>query len=388
MAEDTSKESESEENSERHFSQGQYDMLKRCSDKKDLTEWNEWRRRNPKIEIFLEGADLKNAYLVEANLVGARLCPLYGEWQRGEADFRECNEGKFANLENTKLKKAKLQKSILNGANLNKSDMTDTCLQRATLVYAKLKNAYLLRTNLQDSVLEGAYLAGADISRCDLCNANFRTAKLDSSTSIWKPVVNKCRKGYTNISSNRASYKGEREYTDFQGVALDSVSIDPSTKQLLEYNIRRINWEQWYKFKNWQGDCTKEDERHIVTQKLMFFVRIFWLISDYGLSIGKIIATFVGLAFFFAIVYWLCPNFVTVNCEVGNIRGFWHALYFSVVTMTTLGFGDIAANPDSWVGQTLLMLQVIWGYVLLGALVTRFAVLFMAGGPAGTFKDK
>ncbi len=77
-----------------------------------------------------------------------------------------------------------------------------------------------------------------------------------------------------------------------------------------------------------------------------------------------------------------------VNCVVGDIRGFWHALYFSVVTMTTLGFGDIAANPDSWCGQTLLMLQVILGYVLLGALITRFAVLFTAGGPAGKFADE
>jgi len=77
-----------------------------------------------------------------------------------------------------------------------------------------------------------------------------------------------------------------------------------------------------------------------------------------------------------------------VRSEVGDIRGFWHALYFSVVTMTTLGFGDIAANPDSWGGQTLLMLQVILGYVLLGALVTRFAVLFTACGPAGKFVDE
>ena len=70
---------------------------------------------------------------------------------------------------------------------------------------------------------------------------------------------------------------------------------------------------------------------------------------------------------------------------MGDIKGFVHALYFSVVTMTTLGFGDMAANPDNWQGQVLLMLQVILGYVLLGALVTRFAVLFRAGGPAGKF---
>ena len=82
------------------------------------------------------------------------------------------------------------------------------------------------------------------------------------------------------------------------------------------------------------------------------------------------------------------PNCVMVNGTIGDIRSFIHALYFSVVTMTTLGFGDIAANPDSWQGQILLMIQVILGYVLLGALVTRFAVLFTTGGPAGKFTDK
>jgi len=29
---------------ERKFSQDQYDMLKRCSDNENMTEWNEWRK--------------------------------------------------------------------------------------------------------------------------------------------------------------------------------------------------------------------------------------------------------------------------------------------------------------------------------------------------------
>ena len=63
-------------------------------------------------------------------------------------------------------------------------------------------------------------------------------------------------------------------------------------------------------------------------------------------------------------------------------------LYFSIVTQTTLGFGDMYANAHSFCGHILLSFQVILGYVLLGALVTRFAVLFTAGGPAGKFADE
>jgi len=38
--------------------------------------------------------------------------------------------------------------------------------------------------------------------------------------------------------------------------------------------------------------------------------------------------------------------------------------------------------------RILFPYQVILGYVLLGALVTRFAVLFTAGGPTGKFADE
>lgn len=47
-----------------------------------------------------------------------------------------------------------------------------------------------------------------------------------------------------------------------------------------------------------------------------------------------------------------------------------------IVTMTTLGFGDIRAAPGSVPGYALLTLHVIFGYVLLGALVTRLSILF------------
>jgi hypothetical protein len=139
--------------------------------------------------------------------------------------------------------------------------------------------------------------------------------------------------------------------------------------QFNQENIRRLNWKDWYK-------------KH---RFLQWPVKLFWSISNYGISTLRIMAWFFGLAIAFAVIYSLCHSCVMVNGEVGDIRGFVHALYFSVVTMTTLGFGDIAANPDSWPGQVVLMVQVILGYVLLGALVTRLAVLFTSDGPAGSF---
>ena len=47
-------------------------------------------------------------------------------------------------------------------------------------------------------------------------------------------------------------------------------------------------------------------------------------------------------------------------------------LYFSVVTFSTLGFGDI--TPLNWVGEALVMAEVFAGYVMLGVLISIFAL--------------
>jgi hypothetical protein len=42
---------------QRRFSQEQYEMLKRCSDKEDMSEWNEWRAKNRDRDVELESAN-------------------------------------------------------------------------------------------------------------------------------------------------------------------------------------------------------------------------------------------------------------------------------------------------------------------------------------------
>ena len=46
-------------------------------------------------------------------------------------------------------------------------------------------------------------------------------------------------------------------------------------------------------------------------------------------------------------------------------------IYYSVVTFTTLGFGDI--TPKTLEASRWLMAEVILGYVMLGGLISIFA---------------
>jgi len=301
-------------------------MLKRCSDNRDMTEWNEWRKNRPDDDILLEGVDLRGCYLKGAYL--------------NTGGFREDITHEFMKFRG---------QVYLMGANL----------RHAYLQGAKLYGAHLERVNLVD-----ARLQRASLSRACLGGAQLETAVVDGETAVWKLTI-------------------DRE-TDFIGVGLGNVRIDPQTKQLLEFNIRRMNWEEWY-------------SKHPL---LSWPVRWFWCLSDYGLSTWRVIIWFFGLALGFAAIYANCacwwPPGIVSNLVVEPHLPLWHyfllvllrPLYFSVVTMTTLGFGDMHANATSIWGHILLTFQVILGYVLLGALVTRFAVLFTAGGPAGKFADE
>lgn len=363
---------------ERKFSQDQYDLLKSCSDKKDMTEWNQWRDKHSREEIWLQKANLRGAYLEKADLHYAHM---------QNADLR------YANLEN-----ANLEGVHLENADLSHSLMENSFLKNAHLVNAKLRRAHLENADLRCTHLENAYLRYAHLENAKLRETHLENAKLIDAylrrAHFWDAK-------FHGADLSRAIVDGETLFskycevdrdTKFEAVALGNLRIYPKIKQLLEYNVRRKNWEVWYpKQKLW----------------LRFIARKFWEMSDYGISTKQVIVTFFKWAILFAVIYYILGAvdyyLVGVKDYPGPILDLFvdeggpiswclvplRSIYFSVVTMTTLGFGDMHANPHnplwSGIGHLLLMLQVLLGYVLLGALVTRFAVLFTAGGPAGTF---
>jgi hypothetical protein len=343
--------SKNEESQVRRFNQEQYDILKRCSDKKDMTEWNQWRKNNPEKDIELEGADFSRWYLKEVHLNGGRTStPL---WNAGTIIPDNSKELPYELSGNV----------FLNGAKFFESH-----LEWADLRGAHLNLADFCGTHLYHARFQKAYLQGSEFFQAEIEKASFALSEVDGSTVFWS-----CK---TNCD------------TDFRGVALGSCRVEQGIRQLLEYNIRRINWEQWYEKGSWLKRFLKK----------LFIKRFFWALSDYGRSTWRIIIWFFGLAFAFAGIYYLCalmnpPGIV--NSLIEGKEGLvparllpFRSIYFSIVTMTTLGFGDMHANCQSFWGHLLLTFQVILGYVLLGALVTRFAVLFTAGGPAGEFADE
>jgi uncharacterized protein YjbI with pentapeptide repeats len=138
------------DNPKRQFDERQYEILIRCSDKGDMTQWNEWRENNQKVSILLEGANFSGA-----NLEGADLC--------------------MANLACANLRDVNLAEADLWKANLKCTELWNANLQGAELITA----------NLADADLRNVNLAGADLWKANLKGAKLIAASVDKQTFIW-----------------------------------------------------------------------------------------------------------------------------------------------------------------------------------------------------------
>ena len=130
------------------FNQEQYDILKRCSEQKNITEWNNYRAEHPETKINLQNADLRRARLEgaklnEADLEGAR--------------FEEANLF-AADLRKADLRRANLEKANLWGATLSEAHLEQASLASANLENADLREAHLERVNLRGANLEDAII--------------------------------------------------------------------------------------------------------------------------------------------------------------------------------------------------------------------------------------
>jgi uncharacterized protein YjbI with pentapeptide repeats len=220
------------ENQQRRFSQEQYDMLKRCSDKKNMTEWNQWREEHMEYyvqDVLLEGGDFSNWHLEGANFGTHR------EYGRNAPEVYLCKakfnnahlEGAklyFAHMENAELHETHLEHAELMFAHFDNSFLLGVHLEKANLMCAKLQNSNVCNARLDNAVFIDSELQGSKFDNACLIGTKFQKARVDGSTSFCYCKVDR--------------------QTDFHEVGIESVQIDPATRQLLEYNVRRKNWEE------------------------------------------------------------------------------------------------------------------------------------------------
>jgi hypothetical protein len=313
-------------------------------------EWNSWRASNPAINPSLRGADLVGTDLAGFNLSGADLsgADLDGVDMTG-ANMKMASLAR-ADLTGAKLAGAELYKAGLRDAFGVGSDLSGAYLAEADLAGADLRGADLSDANLSGADLSDANLSGADLSGADLSGTDVRCTDM-SLVILDGANVNELR--YGPFSSMRGHYFGVRGLTSCHGNAL--FVRDAQDQDYLETLKRSIDQSP----QGWRR-----------RMKQMAFEA--WALIDFGRSLAKPAMYALIIASAFGVLYSFDSGFDWGLMDYsGSADTPLSPFYYSIVTYTTLGFGDI--TPQDWLGEIIVVAEVVLGYTTLGLLLSILA---------------
>jgi len=278
-------------------------------------------------EADLTGANLSGAKLFKANLRGAIL-------MRANLETAEmtCADLSGANLEDAQCKRAGLGMAILEGAHLFRCNLEETTLSLANFQDADLRNS-----NLRKARIREANLVNADLTNADLREADLSLSTVKGST-------------FTNADLREARLRLISGFEKATWIGVD---------------IRDVNFAGAYRMRRNIIDQNFIKEFRAAGRLSAALYYLWWITSDCGRSMLRWCLWIMILSLFYA---WL---FTFVEIDYGEYRTWLSPFYYSVVTLTTLGYGDIM--PASIGGQCIAMMEVISGYMMLGGLLSIFS---------------
>lgn len=312
--------------------------------------WKSTRSELRNVEDALTGIDLSEADLSERDLA--------------DLDFSN------ADFFHTKFDKANLKNSIFKGsdftnASLNRADLYKADLQNAILQEVDLRGAELSYTNCQWADFRGANLQGARLCEADLRGADLSYADL-TGADLTRANITGAKFHFAKFTDANVMHLNYGTYLDMTG---------------LYYGVRGIDAT----FGNAIFVRDAKDQDYIDTlhhalldrspgfsRSLRLFLFNAWKLIDHGRSLAKVafyaflIATFYGFIYLFDMIYdWQIMDYSN------SAKTWFTPFYYSVVTYTTLGFGDVTA--DSLFGEIFVISEVILGYFTLGLLLAILA---------------
>ncbi len=347
--------------------------------------WNSWRENNPKVKI-----DLSNANLIDHKLDDINL---------SNADLKE------AYLQGASLKRAQLEKSDLSDAHLeilNRSDMypPETIEEQGLSEYehtnlfeANLTKAKFINANLKGANLEGVTAIKSNFSYANLDYTEFMDANLQNANLSFANIV---KASFLNANLRNVNFlmatidNSQLNMTDLRGTNLQMTTLintDISKTQFDDnMSCQNINMRGCYGSQRLIRHINDLDFIEETKERYPVKHRLWHLTSNCGRSISRWAALSISFALFFGIIFadyhvwsWL-PDWIqsilisldpTMHYSTELKLSWFTPYYFSIVTFTTLGFGDV--TPTNTAGQLWLAIEVIIGYIMLGGLLTLFA---------------
>lgn len=301
------------------------------------------------MQMDLRGISLVGHDLTDLNLSGYDL---------SGADLSRADLSR-SNLSRVKMHRGNLRRAKLNGTEFSGADLRECVLNECIA-----ERCGLGATNLQHASLISARMPYASLSRADLSNADCRAIDLTGAR------INEANlSGASFIRANMQ--KADLKASDVKGTSFELTDLS-SSRLLTIKNFQKANWIG--------ADIRDMDlrgaymvRRHIADENYLYefktrsqyhkYLYYVWLItSDCGRSLLRWAFWVMGFTVLFGFLYQL------VEVDYGDHPTSFSPFYYSVVTLTTLGYGD--AVPGSVGAQILAVIQALLGYLGLGGLLS------------------
>ena len=293
------------------------------------------------------------------------------------------NSGNIANFQNVNFHKANLRNTMLSCAIFENAYFGGTNLENAYLKGAYLKGLYfrgaiLRNCRLDNTCLEDVEMRGADLQNAKLWNSNLTGAKLQN-TNLRNAEFNEKT---ILLNVNLYQSKIDNSTLKFANVNLDKIVMQEKNK---EYNKAKevyrnlknyfkqeglydVSGKYYYRERLMETKCNREEKKYLH----WIFDMLLKFITGYGEKPQNILMWWFGIIFGYAFIYDVLNgiyNRIAYNIASYN-PNFFEALYFSIVTFTTLGFGDFAPKP---LFQLFASLEALLGAIFMALFIFVFA---------------
>jgi uncharacterized protein YjbI with pentapeptide repeats len=331
-------------------------------------------------EVDLSGAMLSGASLRHANLSGAQLVhadltdtDLQGACLAGanllltdftSSDLRGADLSRATPPDSgqelgqtrrgPRFRDADLRQADLSGSYCYISDFSG-----ASLGGVNLTGAMLRRANLSNNDLRAVILTGADLSGADLGGANLGGADLSGTLMV-----------HANLQGATLSD------ADVSGASLNSANFADAKVDGIQFDrkstFRGIRVASCYGSSRFRRHAQDQDYVEEFREAHPLYYMLWLVLTDCGRSMLRVVLWSAGLALIFGVIFYLLgeQSFAMSNQDSLGWSLF-TTMYYSVVTFTTLGFGDI--TPRTPLAAGLVMVEVVTGYLMLGILISILA---------------
>lgn len=249
---------------------------------------------------------------------------------------------------------AVLRNVEFSGAQISHSNFSNANLESAGFGSSIVQNTLFFNANLKHATLSIARFEKCDFRCATLIDARITEAVMHSC-DLTQATMERCNLLQSSVAHsvfNEVSLEGSkiRDISDYEGA------------KWIGTDIRNINFAGAYHLRRHIQDENYIYEFQQRSALHSIYYKIWMITSDCGRSLTRWIILILLQISIFTYIY------TVVDIDYGKYESTISPLYYSIATMTTLGYGDVI--PASGVAQMTASLQVVLGYIMLGGLLS------------------